>query len=487
MNLGNKIFSGVIWNGLDKISIQIVQFVVGVVLARLLTPNDYGIVSILLVFIAFSQIFIESGFPKALIHKQERTNLDLSSVFYFNMLISLVCYVTIWILAPFIASYYENQEIQPLMRVLGLTIVINAVNAVPLTLIYIQLDFRKLFKVNLALALLSGAVGIYFAYKGYGAWALIYQSLSRSVLSLFILRLIIKWLPEWSFSMASIRKLYKYGMHIMFSSLLNNMVNKFYHLFIPKILNAAQLGIYTRGGQFADVLYNSISSVSDSVLFPTLSTIQDDKEKLIVYTRKIIRMMSILVFPIFMGLALLAEPLIRILLTDKWIEAVPILQIICAGRIITIIAGVSVNLLYVIGRPDLALRQQYWKLGIRIILIYAALKYGIIWIAIAELISTIIHFFINTYYPGKYMKYGAFKQLKDIFPILILSSVMIALLWVIKQFIPGDLLQLIIIPVIGAAMYLGAIYLLKFPEIQFFKEKIEHLKNKKASASNGRK
>lgn len=424
MSIGNKMFKGAIWSTVERLSVQLVSFALTIVLARLLTPKEYGTVGLLIVFISFSQVFIDSGFSKALIQKQDRTNEDISTVFYFNLLVALICYLTLWISAPLISDFYNIPKLDNLLKVLSISLFFNALFAIPNTLLSIDMNFKSITKVNFISTVISGLAAIYLAYQNFGEWALVYQTLIKSILMALLFWFSTKWMPLLLFSKDSFKNLFGFGSKLLVNSIMNNLVNNFASLFIAKIISAQQLGYYTRGTQNADTAFSTINSIIDNVLLPGLAPLQNQLELLIEGTKKIIKTAALLVVPLFVGLTIISKPLIILLLTDKWVLAIPIMQLICLSRLITIISGVNINLLYVLGRSDLALKQQYFKIAIRIILLIFALRYGIVMIAIAELVSTVIHFFINTYYPGKMMKYGAKDQIKDILPILISALVM---------------------------------------------------------------
>lgn len=452
------------WSALERVAIQAVQFIIGIILARILTPTEYGIIGILIVFIAISEVFVESGFTKALIQKQDRDDDDLSTVFLFNIGISLLVYLVLWVIAPMVADFYDMESLTDLMRVLALTLIINAFFAVPSTLFNIDLDFKSLTKINLAASVISGGIAIYLAYTGFGVWALVLQSIIRSAVTAILTWFLVPWRPNWVFSKSSFLALFKFGSNLLASSLLNAVVNNFYSLFIAKFTSTKDLGYYTRGTQFTSFTQNIIKAMLGRVLLPGLSTVQDQKVVLVSYTRNIIKATAIIVVPIFLFLAAIAKPLILVLLTEKWLPAVQIMQIFCLARMITLISGINVNLLYVIGRTDLSLRQLIVKLVIRIILFVIALPYGIIFIALSELVSTIIHFFINTYYPGKFMEYGSWLQLKDISTIFVSGAVMSISVYASIYFIESDLIKLIAAPLIAIPIYIAFMYLFKVKE-----------------------
>ncbi|MEH6679316.1 MAG: lipopolysaccharide biosynthesis protein [Sediminicola sp.] len=476
MGLGNQMFKGMVWSAVERLSVQVVSFGLGIILARLLTPTEYGTVGLLIVFITISQVFIDSGFSKALIQKQNRTQEDIYTAFWFNVLIAVVCYVILWFAAPFIASFYEIAELSKLLRVLALSLLFNSLFSIPQTLFLIDLNFKSIAKVNFLATMLSGIFAVYLAYVGYGAWALVMQTLAKTILMAIFMWFQLKWMPKFIFSKSSFLGLFAFGHKLLLTSLLGTISSNINSLLIAKYIGAKDLGFYTRGTQFCDTVYGTLSTIFDSVLLPALSKVQDQLDVLIRHTQNVIKTAALLVTPLFLGLAVLAEPIIRVLLTEKWLMAVPIMQILCIARMITIISGISINLLYVIGRTDLALRQQYVKIAVRVALLLAALPFGIVYIALAELLSTTVHFFINTHYPGKMMNYGAMKQIKDISPILMAGALMTIISYLMIQYLPiSDLSKLLTVPIIGGMVYFIAIKLLKIPEYAILTNKIKTL------------
>ncbi len=476
MSLGKKMFTGVLWSAVDKLSTQTVQFILGIILARLLTPTEYGTVGLLLVFITISKVFMDSGFTVALIQNQERTDADISTVFVFNIAISLISYSVLWIAAPYIASFYNLEIISSLLKVLALSLIINAFYSVPYTLISITLDFKTISKINFASTIFSGLIAVYMAYHGYGVWALVAQTLINSITMVVMVWIFNSWRPSFVFSKKSFKKLFSYGSKLLVSSLLERIVSDLSSLLIGKYLSTKNLGFYTRGTQFTNFFSSGLRSILDRVLLPGLATVQNDMDLLVRHVKQIIRLNALITIPIFFGLFILSKPIIQVLLTDKWIMAVPIMQIFCIARLITLICSINVNLLYIIGRTDLALRQQFLKITVRIILVMLSIKFGIIYIALAELLSTAIHYFINSYYPGKLMNYGAFKQLRDVLPFFIAGLVMAIIVYFTTIGIENNILKLVFGPLVGISTYLLMIRLLKIKELKYLIQKIKELK-----------
>ncbi|KPM30354.1 Polysaccharide biosynthesis protein [Croceitalea dokdonensis DOKDO 023] len=467
VTFGKTVLSGFIWSGIERLSVQLVAFVLGIILARLLTPNEYGTIGLLIVFISFSQIFIDSGFSKALIQKQNPTALDISSVFVFNLLISSVCYLVLFFTAPLVADFYNIPNLTLLFRVLAVSLFFYALMAIPQTLFSLQMDFKTIAKLNILATALSGILAIYLAYQNYGEWALVWQTLCKTGLLAILFLIASNWTPQLKFSKQAFKSLFGFGSRLLVSSLLGSLVSNLAAVFIGKVINPAALGIYTRGTQFADMAYGTINTVYDSVLLPSLAKYKENLTFLVTQTSKIIKASSVLVFPFFCALAVGAKPLILILLTEKWAAAAPIMSIICVSRSITIMSGISINLLYTVGRSDLVLKQQYGKLAIRLILLVTALPFGIFYIAIADLVATIIHFFINTHYPGKIMKYGAFKQLKDMRATLVLTIATSLLVYLLMLFTNNSFLKLLILGISFPVFMISASYFLKLEGFTF--------------------
>lgn len=477
MGLGSKLFNGMVWSAFGRISIQVVQFVLGVVLARILSPQEYGVFAILMVFILLSEVFRDSGFSSALIQKKNRTSDDISTVFIFNIAVSLICYAILWFASPYIESFYNINSLSQYIRALSLTIIIGSLYTVSSTLVTINMDFKKLTIISFFSTSLSGVISIYLAYHGFGIWALVYQSLLRSIFTAILIWSFIRWKPSWVFSKSSFKQLFSYGSKILLSSLLETFFSNLNAILIGKYIGTKDLGFYSRGRQFTDVVFGVFSSTF-GVLLPGLAPLQDEKETLIRHTRTIVKTSALLTVPIFLGLFVLAEPIINVLLGEKWLMAVPILQIFSFARLITVTSGINLNLLYVIGRTDLILRQNLLKIVIRVILVVSAIRFGIIYIALAEFIATSIHFFINTYYPGKMMNYGGLKQLKDFLPSFISGIIMGTCLYLMTLAIENDIAKLCIAAVIGPVIYLIFVRLFKIKELNLIVGKVKEFINK---------
>lgn len=473
MSLGKKMFSGMMWSAVDRLGMQVVQFVLNLILARLLTPDDYGTVGILLVFIAISRVFIESGIPTALIQKKDRKQVDISTSFVFNTAVSLFCYILLFFAAPYIADFYEVELLTILLRIIALSLVVNALYIIPSTLLTIDLDFKSLAKINFTATLLSGLLAIWLAYEGYGVWALAWQTLSRSVLNLLLMWYFTKWKISVQFSMESFKGLFKFGSNLLASALLARAVSDVSSLVIGKVNSTADLGVFTRGRQFADFFSATINAIINRVLLPGMNDLQDKPEVLKAKFRKIIQLTSLVSFPIFFGLAAIADPLIRVVLGEKWIEAILIMQIFCFNRLITIFCSINLNILLILGKSNLVLRQQYWAIGTRVLFVGLSLKHGIYMIALAELVSTFSHLYINSYYPSRFIQYPFLNQIKDMAVYLLLASVMGAVSYFSLMLIDDNILKLIVSISLGATTYIILTLLFRRKDVAFIRQLIK--------------
>ena len=307
-NLKNKTIHGVLWSAIERFSLQGVQFLINIIMARLLLPSEYGLVAMLAIFLQISQVFIDSGFTNALIQRKNRTEVDYSTVFYFNIFISVVFYLILFIVAPWIAGFYHMPVLIAITRVIALNLIISALSAVHRTRLTINIDFKTQSKASLIAAFLSGGIGIGMAYLGYGVWALVFQSILNSLFLTFLLHYFVKWRPLRVFSICSFKSLFNFGSKLLLSSLLHTIYRNLYTLVIGRKFSARDLGYYTRSEQFAVFPSSNLSAIISRVTFPVLSSIQDDDVRLFVAYRRYIRFASMVIFPLMVGLAVLAKP-----------------------------------------------------------------------------------------------------------------------------------------------------------------------------------
>lgn len=407
------------WNFIERISSQGIQFLLGIIMARLLLPSDYGTIGLLAIFFDISQAFIDSGFNSALIRTKDPTQKDYSTVFYFNLLISVAVYAILFFLAPSIASFFKIPILCPILRVQAVTLIINAAMAVQVSMLNIQLDFKSLAKRKVAATLISGVCGVAFAYAGFGIWSLVHQQIIAAGVNLVFICYVCRWIPKAGFSTESFKRLGAFGSKLLAAGLLHTFYRNFTTFAIGKFYSAQDLGYYSRGTSIADLPGSTINGVLQTVTYPILAKIQDDDKQLVYIYRKYIRITSLGIFIISGILCALAKPVILLILTDKWAESVIYLHIFAFSYMFDHLSTINLNLLKVKGRSDLFLKLEILKKTISISLILLAIPHGILAICFAKFLYNQIAVFINTYYTGKLFHLGYIQQVKDFSPYLI--------------------------------------------------------------------
>lgn len=425
-DLKKKTVSGVLWSFAGQFSVQGIQFLVSIVLARLLSPDDYGMIGMLAIFLAISQVFIDGGFSSALIQRKECDDTTYSTVFYINVGISIICYGILFVAAPFIASFYGQPILKDIARVSSLSLIIGALSATNTVQLTKRIDFKTQSKINVLSAILSGITGIVMAYSGFGVWALVAQSVSLALFKLIMTVMSVRWFPSLVFSGTIFKELFSFGSKLVVVSLISSVYTNIRSLIIGKRFSPADLGQYTTANKFATIAGTSLSGVLYNVSFPVLSKVQDDDAVLLDAYKRFLSVSAFAIFPLMMLLAGIAEPLIRFLVTDKWLECVPFLQILCFGWMYDCLTKINLNLLYVKGRSDLVLRLEIVKKTIAFTILFASCFLGIIGICVGAAIYDFIAFFCNTYYTKRLLGYGFKEQFLQTLPYLLLSLMVLA-------------------------------------------------------------
>lgn len=452
-SLKRQAIKGTLWSSLERFSVQGVTFVVMIIMARLLTPADYGLVGMLTVFIAVSQSLVDSGFSQALIRKQDRSQTDNSTAFFFNIAVGFLLYLVLFLAAPLIASFYSEPILTPLLRVIGLSVLINSFTVVQRALLTVKIDFKTQAKASMTAALISGAAGIYCAYAGFGVWAIAVQQLVNMLINALLLWLMSHWRPSAVFSWQSFRGLFSFGSKLAISGILDSVYNNLYLIVIGKFFKASELGFYTRAHQFAAFPSSNVTGILQRVTFPVLCTIQDDDTRLRDAYRRFLRLSAFVIFPLMMGMAALARPLILILLKEQWLPAAFLLQILCFAMMWYPIHAINLNLLQVKGRSDIFLRLEVIKKIIGVVIMCITIPLGITAMCIGMVASSLIALVINTHYTGKLIQTGFFVQMRDLLPILLSSLAMGAAVYPLTWIISGNLVQLIAGTAAGIAVY----------------------------------
>lgn len=464
-SLKDKTVKGVIWSAVDRFSAQGIQFVFSILIARLLVPEDYGVIAMLGIFMAVSQTFIDSGFGTALIRKIDRTETDFSTVFYFNIVVAAVFYLILFFSAPAIARFYETPLLESVTKVVALNLIISSLSGIHNAKLSIDIDFKSRAKISILTTLLTGAVGLWMAYAGYGVWALVVQNLCSSVLRTVMLWIIVKWRPKLIFSWKSFKELFSFGSKLLASGLLDTVYHNLYTLIIGKVFTSATLGLYSKANSLAQFPSSNITGVLQTVTFPVLSTIQNEEERLADAYKRFLKLSAFVVFPLMIGLAAVADPFIRIALTDKWEGSIYLLQIICFALMWYPIHAINLNILQVKGRSDYFLKLEIIKKVQGVLFLVATVPMGIVTMCYGKVISSLISLIWNTHYTKKLIGYGYFAQMRDLLPVLIHSLVMGGIVILVVHFMPTLWLKLIVGVLAGMVYYIAGAYIMKFPEM----------------------
>ena len=461
-NLKSKTQKGLVWSFVERFATQGVQFLFGIILARLLSPEDYGTIAMPLVFLAIAQCFIDSGFSTALIRKPDLTEEDLSTAFYFNIGVGVICYFALFLSSPLIADFYNTPILSDLLKVTALATLFNPLCAVQQAILTRKIDFKTQAIVSLSGAIVSGSVGLVMAYSGYGIWSLVFQQVGGYIIRTILLWILGRWKPKRKWSWESFHYLWGFGSKMLGSALLETTYNNIYPLVIGKCFSAIDLGNYTRAQQFSSLPSSNVTGVLQRVTFPVLSTIQNEDERLAKNYCKILKMSAFLIFPMMLMLSAIADPLIRVLLTDKWEGCIILLQIICFDMMWYPIHAINLNLLTVKGRSDLFFRLEVLKKIVGILIMCVAIPHGIIWMVSGGIVSSMFSLVINTYYTGKLINVGYLKQMGDLLPILGGSFVMWLIIHASLLITSNNYIQLVIGICFGVVFYLiAAKFLLK--------------------------
>lgn len=457
----SKLIHGVAWNFTEKILVKVASFAIGIILARLLSPSDYGLMGMLAIFMSISSVFIEGGLAKALIQRQGCQDIDYSTAFVTNVFLSLVIYAVLFLTAPLIADFYDEPILIPLTRVLALTIVLGSFNIVQRAKLMANVDFKSLAQINVMSILVTGAIGIFMAYEGYGVWALVGQSIGSTLFLIFIFPFYSKWKPSLRFSKESFSHLFGFGSKLMITGVYAVIFNNIATICIGKVYKSQELGYYTRGSQFSDLISFTVNDVLGTVTFPVLSELQNDTDRLVAVYRKSLFVTAMIIFPVMVLCALLAYPLVLILLTEKWLPCVVLMQWLCLARMFTPLSALNMNILNAVGRSDLFMKLDFSKAPLTILILAITIPMSVKAIVIGSFVDSFLCFFINAYLPGRMFGYGAWKQIKD-WRYILLSIVLMSLFVLgFMQLVENAWLQLLVGGSLGILVYVVCCYSFK--------------------------
>lgn len=449
----NGIVSNVLWKFAERILAQVVSLIVSIVLARLLLPEDYGAIAMVTVVITIADVFVTNGIPTALIQKKNADTEDFSSVFYFNLLLSIAIYIVIFAIAPFVASFYSMPILSSVLRVMGTRIIISAVNSVQHAYVSRHMMFKKYFLSTLFGTLVSGVVGIAMAYSGFGVWALVAQYMTNTTIDTIVLFITVKWRPTLFYSWKRVKELVQFGWKVLFEGVSNTVYEQLQSLIIGRVYTSSDLGYYSKAQQFPNVLVVNISAAISSVLFPAISNIQDDNDRVLEILRKSVRLSCFVLVPLLTGLAAVATPFISVILTDKWLECVPYLQIYCLINIGGAILIPRHQALLGVGRSDVFMNEHIVARVIQIILLVLVYKKSVFAIAICTLIGSVLMVFIVFYTSKRFNGYLYSMQIRDFVPSAIGSLLMFCIVYPLTFLNTSSLLKLIVQVIVGFAVY----------------------------------
>lgn len=471
MSLKQKTITGLVWSFIESFSKQIINFVIGLILARLLLPEEFGLIGMIGVFIAVSISFIDSGFSQALIRKQNCTDVDYSTVFFFNLLVGVFFTMILFVSAPLIADFFEQPQLIDIIKVTSVLLIVDSLTLIQRTKLIKEINFKLQTKISVITDIVSGVIAIIMAFSGYGVWSLVAKQMIARSLNSALLWYWSKWSPILTFSKSSFNELFGFGYKLLLSGLLNTVFNNIYLIVIGKYFSAADLGFYTQADKFKKLPSQNINSVIKRVTYPILSEIQDDIPRLKKNYKIIIRSTVFITFTLMMGMAAVAEPLVLTLVGEKWAPSIIYLQMLSFVGMLYPLHAINLNMLQVQGRSDLFLKLEVIKKILVIPAVIIGVFYGIKIMILGMIVNNIIAYYINSYWSGRLIGYSVKEQLKDVFPTFLLSVSMMIVVYIsglMLPFIAG--INLIIQILIGAIYVLSVCELLRFKDYIRLKE-----------------
>ena len=479
-----RTISNFIWRFAERCGAQLVTFLVSIVLARILAPEDYGTIALVTVFTTILQVFVDSGLGTALIQKKDADDLDFSSVFYFNIIVCVILYGVMFIAAPLIAEFYGDMSLTLVVRIISLTIVISGVKGIQQAYVSRYMLFKRFFFSTLGGTIFSAFLGIGMAYAGFGVWALVVQQLSNAAIDTLILWLTVKWRPKWMFSWRRLMHLLSFGWKLLVSALLDTVYNNLRNLIIGKIYSASDLAYYNQGDKFPKVIVTNINTSIDSVLLPSMSSVQDDHERVKKMTRRAIKTSTYIMAPLMMGLAFCATPIVQLILTDKWLSCVPYLRIFCFTYMFWPIHTANLNAINALGRSDLFLKLEIIKKIMGMTFLLCTMKISVMAMAYSLIVSSILSQIINSWPNRRLLHYGYAEQLKDILPAIVLAVIMGFLVSLVQLFGLNSAITLLIQIPLGALIYILGSIILRLESFEYILDMIKNFTKRKEGELN---
>ena len=451
-SLKSKTISGLFWSFTGNSANLGISFVVGIILARLLSPQEFGLIGMLTIFIAVSQSFINSGFSQALIRKTDPSQADYSTVFYFNMIIGVVCFLILFFCAGLISRFFNEPQLRLLVQVLGFSLIINAFTLIQRTILTKRIDFKLQTKISFISSVVSGIIGIGMAYAGYGVWSLVIKMIAMNIIAAILLWLWNRWRPILTFSVKSFRELYSFGFNLLVSGLIDTIYNNIYYLIIGKYFSAQELGYYTRADTFNTLPSTNLTQVIQRVSYPVLSSIKEDTPKLKEAYKKLIKSTMLICFVIMLGMVAIARPMILTLIGEKWEPSIIYLQMLCFVGMFYPLHALNLNMLQVQGRSDLFLRLEIIKKVLAVPVIIIGILWGIKPMIISMIVHATVSYYLDSYWSGRFIGYSSLEQIRDILPSFLLAVGVSAVVYVEGHLIPLPPLPLLVIQLITGAL-----------------------------------
>ncbi|MDR3258492.1 MAG: lipopolysaccharide biosynthesis protein [Fusobacteriaceae bacterium] len=460
-NLKQKTIHGLTWSFIDNFANQGVTFLVGIVLARLIEPAEFGILGMISIFTAIAVSFVDSGFSSALIQKKDCTEIDYSTAFYFNLFVSISAYCILFFAAPFIARFFEEPRLVNIIKISCLSLIINAIALVQRVLLSKNINFKAQAKISVSSSIIAGVIAIILAYQGMGVWSLVWRGVVVAVFTCLFLWLRSNWRPIWLFSMKSFKELFGFGSKLLLAKLISTIYDNIYYPIIGKYFSPATLGFYTRAEAYSGLFSSMLSTNITRVSYPILASIQDNMVQLKRSYRKILKSTMLLTFTMMLGLAAVAKPLVIILIGEKWLPCVPYLQLLCLSMMFYPLHLINLNIITVKGRSDLCLKLEIAKKIIAVPLIFIAILWGVEALLIGNIVISIISYFLNSYYSADLVNYPAKEQLADVLPLLLVAACVSSVVFSITLFHFNDWFTLILQIITGAILTIGTYEKLK--------------------------
>jgi len=484
--LANKTAKNSVWSIIDMVLKQGVGFVISIILARLLTPTDYGTIGIMMIFITLANVFVDSGFGAGLIRKLDRTDKDLDTAFMFNVFIGILAYLVLFLCAPIIATFFENDQLVVLLRFFGLLLIIQSLNVVQNAIMIYKMQVKKLAFISAVSQISTGVIAIFLAYRGWGVWALVAQQLSAQTFICVLLFFNTGWRPHWNFDRRSLAYLWNFGSKLLTATFIGQIFNQIYSFIIGKVLGQRELGLFTRSDQFSMQPNGIITNIINKALVPSLALCQGDVIKMQKNYSKCVEIISLVVFPLMIGLALLSKQIFNLLLGSKWDAAIPIFSILCIAHAFDVFSTLSLQLIQVMGRTDYTLKIEIIKKSIVAIFIFIAINYGLMGLTFCKLASCVLAALVNLSVVKVLLKYSYLKQLFDLFKYAIVTLIIFVPIYLLlKSLWNNNLFLIIVFPISAAVLYFVAVKKLDMPAYMYCKTMLNDLLNSRKNSRKG--